>query len=67
MNIKTAACGAIRKSTEDGHEWLDTGTLSHSREHSAELAAATDRNCGPMWAKDSPVVRVVLLRIEEIA
>jgi hypothetical protein len=43
---------AIRKSADDGHEWIDTSTITYLSELSLVLAKDTDAKI-PYYAKDN--------------
>jgi len=49
---------AIRKSTDDGHEWMDTSTISVLVHQAGDIARRHDREV-PQWAVCNPVVRLV--------
>ena len=55
---------AIRKT--DGREWPDTRTMSGLISVSKEYADQEDKDTGPAWVKDNPVVRFATIEIREV-
>ena len=56
---------AVRKATDDGHEWYDVTTFSGLIECTRSLASQTDARLRS-WANANPVVRIATVRIEEV-
>ena len=50
----------------DGHEWLDTETISFSTEDVIRKSDRITANI-PKWAKDNPIVRISQIEIYEKA
>lgn len=56
---------AVRKSCDDGHEWLDMESLACILPLCEMQARGLDQNI-PTFAKDNPVVRFVGIEIKEV-
>jgi hypothetical protein len=56
---------AIRRCSDDGHEWIDTSTISGSHELARAEAKQND-DFIVAWAKHNPVVRIAQIKIEEM-
>lgn len=63
--VRKSVYGAIRKTSDSGKEWIDIETLSGLHELSREKAERENQLCGPFWAKNNPVVRVVSISLLE--
>jgi len=63
----TEAYVAIRIDADDGHEWMDVHTTRVSAEWCREEAIDIDSKCGPEWAAQNPVVRIMKVLLKEIA
>ena len=59
--IRMKAFAAIRRN--EWHAWIDTKTISGSREATASSAASADIHI-PGWARDNPVVGIEEIVIE---
>jgi hypothetical protein len=65
MKVSSENWVAIRRCSDDGHEFMDLNTVSCEREHCTMLAErSTESN--PVWAKANPVVRFSVVDINEI-
>jgi len=64
--LLTENWAAIRKARDDGHEFIDLGTLSSDRGYCEELAGRSDKKIGVAWTADNPVVRFSRVEIKEI-
>ena len=53
------------KRLTDGNVWLDTCTISVSRELAREKADVVDKQI-PKWAAENPQIQVVPVSLEEI-
>jgi hypothetical protein len=56
---------AIRKCDDDGHEWMEHGTISYLRDETIEKAESTNKACGPQWASANKVVRIAMIKVSE--
>ena len=57
---------AVRKATDDGHEWKDIKTIGPLLVTTNELINLINREAGPQWANANPVIKIVLVKIEEV-
>ena len=55
---------AVRMS--DGGEFLDQDTMSGFMPCVSDLVKVGNEACGPQWAKDNPVRRIVQIEIREL-
>jgi len=55
---------AVRKSIDDGHEWIDTGTSSFNLDLCRQQIKKSD-DFIPYFAKDNPVIRVSQFELKE--
>jgi hypothetical protein len=56
---------AIRKCDDDGHEWIETDTISYSRDETLRRVDDTNKKCGPQWANANRVTRIAMVKISE--
>ena len=62
--LKSRKCIVAIRKTEN-REWPDTRTLSRFMEVSRDYANQEDKDCGPAWVKDNPIVRFATVEIIE--
>jgi hypothetical protein len=62
--METAMYAAIRKCCDDGHEWIDTDTLSYLLDCSQQSVMRTAEKI-PLWHENNPVVRYARIRLNE--
>lgn len=66
MSYKAFVYGALRKARDDGHIFLDIGTIA-CNEESAEIRAKTiDANI-PSYAKGNPFFKVSKFMVTEVS
>lgn len=56
---------AIRKATDDGHEWMDMETYGFDHQDVQRRADQQAKNV-PGWAKANPIVRISKVVIKEV-
>ena len=66
MGLSSKYWAAIRKNSNDKHEFFDKNTLSSVRYYCEELAVRSDRKTGKSWAAANPVVRFSWVEIKEV-
>lgn len=62
--LTTTRLVAIRRCTDDGHEWLDACTLAPNGDMCREAADQVDALI-PDWARMNPVVRIARVTLTE--